>query len=415
MWGKLPEDLGEEQRALVEALRGAKDESGLSLQQLGRQTHYSSSSWERWLNGKRPVPVQAVAKLVQTGIGSDGLVELARRARQPSSAGPSETADTETQDGDGADPDPAAADDTRPLNPGPLADRRPARRRALRLASRTSVTAAGLSMVLMALLVPVLGGDSPAVSVGLVKTGPALNAEVAPRCRGQLCAGADPQIANCGYDARTVTTRTLLGDTGPLLNVQLRYSPACQAAWAKVADGRPGDTVSVQTAAGQQQSSMIHYGIDGYTPMIDVTASASVTACATDAGARVCTVAQTLPPTGPLPAQGATTAIQGSSPAYIRAGDVGTGVRCIQQALNYWDHAGLPVDGVNGDTTIGAIERFQREQNLSVDGVVGPDTAGPIYTIDNTYLHLGGTCRDALPTPAAPKQPTGSPTAPASP
>ena len=413
MWGKLPEDLSEEQRALVEALRGAKDESGLSLQQLGRQTHYSGSSWERWLNGKRPVPVQAVAKLVQTGIGSDGLVELARRARQPSSAGPSEPTGAGRQEG--ADPDPEAADIARPLNMDALADRRPVRRRVLRLASRTSVTAAGVSMVLLAVLVPVLGGDSPAVSVGLVKTNPTLNAEVAPRCHGQLCAGADPQIANCGYDARTVTTRTLLGDTGPLLNVQLRYSPACQAAWAKVADGRPGDTVSIQTAAGQQQSSLIHYGIDGYTPMVDVTAPASVTACATDAGARVCTVAQTLPPTGPLPAQGATTAIQGSSPAYIRPGDVGMGVRCIQQALNYWDHAGLPVDGVNGDTTTGAIERFQREQNLSVDGVVGPDTAGPIYAIDNTYLHLGGVCRSALPTPAAAQPPSGNPTASASP
>jgi len=413
VWGKLPEDLSEEQRALVEALRRAKDESGLSLQQLGRQTHYSSSSWERWLNGKRPVPVHVVAKLVQTGIGSDGIVELARQARHPSSARPSETTSAGPQDG--GDCDPAAADNARPLNAGAPAGRQPARWRVLRLASRASVTAAGVSMVLLAVLVPVLGGDSPAVSVGLVKTGPTLNAEVAPRCRGQLCAGADPQIANCGYDARTVTGRTLSGDTGPLLNVQLRYSPACQAAWAKVADGRPGDTVSIQTAAGQQQSSVIHYGIDGYTPMINVTASESVTACATDAGARVCTTTQTLPPTGPLPAQGATTAIQGSPPAYIRPGDVGTGVRCIQQALNYWDHAGLPVDGVNAYTTTDAIERFQREQNLSVDGVVGPDTAGPIYAIDNTYLHLGGVCRSALPTPAAPQPPNRNPTVSASP
>lgn len=104
-----------------------------------------------------------------------------------------------------------------------------------------------------------------------------------------------------------------------------------------------------------------------------------------------------------------------SPPAYIRPGDVGTGVRCIQQALNYWDHAGLPVDGVNGYTTTDAIERFQREQNLSVDGVVGPDTAGPLYAIDNTYLHLGTVCRSALPTPAAPQPPNRNPTVSASP
>ena len=196
-----------------------------------------------------------------------------------------------------------------------------------------------------------------------------------------------------------MTGRTLLGDAGALVNVELRYSPGCEAAWARIADGRAGDTVSIRTAGGQQQSAVIHYGTDDYTPMINIATAQSVTACATDAGAPVCIPAQTLPPTGPLPAQAATTAIQGDPPAFIRPGDAGPGVRCIQEALNYWDHAGLPVDGVDGNTTTDAVERFQREQNLSVDGVVGPDTAGPIYAIDDAELHLGGTCRHALPTP----------------
>ena len=178
MWGKLPESLSEEQRALVEALRRVKDESGLSLQQLGRQTHYSRSSWERWLNGKRPVPVQAVAKLVELGAGTEGIVELAHRARQLPFAGLTEATDVAEQEGD--DSRPAAADADGAMDVTVRSRRLSALSRALRLGSRTSATAAVAGTMVLAVLVPALGGDSPSTSVGLVKSGPALAAETAP-------------------------------------------------------------------------------------------------------------------------------------------------------------------------------------------------------------------------------------------
>ncbi|MGN5376967.1 helix-turn-helix domain-containing protein [Streptomyces lasalocidi] len=40
---------------MIGELRALKDAHRLSFQELGRLTHFSRASWERWLNGKRPV------------------------------------------------------------------------------------------------------------------------------------------------------------------------------------------------------------------------------------------------------------------------------------------------------------------------------------------------------------------------
>ncbi|GHE86206.1 hypothetical protein GCM10018785_62490 [Streptomyces longispororuber] len=57
--------LGEQERQLLVQLRRMKDHSGLSLASLGAKTSYSRSSWERYLNGKKPVPRAAVEELAQ--------------------------------------------------------------------------------------------------------------------------------------------------------------------------------------------------------------------------------------------------------------------------------------------------------------------------------------------------------------
>ncbi|MFF3751123.1 helix-turn-helix domain-containing protein [Streptomyces sp. NPDC002018] len=53
-----------EQRLLVQ-LRRLKDRSGLGLAALAAKTGYSRSSWERYLNGKQPVPRGAVEELAR--------------------------------------------------------------------------------------------------------------------------------------------------------------------------------------------------------------------------------------------------------------------------------------------------------------------------------------------------------------
>ncbi|MGW1028057.1 helix-turn-helix domain-containing protein [Streptomyces sp. NPDC002577] len=64
-WKELPDAIDHRERQLVVQLRRLKDRSGLSLAALAAKTTYSSSSWERYLNGKKPVPRDAVEQLAR--------------------------------------------------------------------------------------------------------------------------------------------------------------------------------------------------------------------------------------------------------------------------------------------------------------------------------------------------------------
>ncbi|WP_240139856.1 helix-turn-helix domain-containing protein [Streptomyces sp. MUM 178J] len=64
-WKELPAALDDHERQLVVQLRRLKDHSGLSLAALAGKTSYSRSSWERYLNGKKPVPRGAVEELAR--------------------------------------------------------------------------------------------------------------------------------------------------------------------------------------------------------------------------------------------------------------------------------------------------------------------------------------------------------------
>ncbi|MFG2527217.1 peptidoglycan-binding protein [Streptomyces sp. NPDC048516] len=64
-WKGLPESLDHRVRYLIVQLRRLKDHSGLSLAALGARTSYSKSSWERYLNGKKLPPRDAVEALAR--------------------------------------------------------------------------------------------------------------------------------------------------------------------------------------------------------------------------------------------------------------------------------------------------------------------------------------------------------------
>ncbi|MEV8389557.1 MULTISPECIES: peptidoglycan-binding protein [unclassified Streptomyces] len=95
-WKSLPSELPEKDRQLIIQLRRLKDHSGLGLAALAAKTGYSRSSWERYLNGKQPVPRKAVEELARV-CGADAtkllvLHEMAERkppepATEPAAAG----------------------------------------------------------------------------------------------------------------------------------------------------------------------------------------------------------------------------------------------------------------------------------------------------------------------------------------
>lgn len=66
---------------LAEAMRGMKEEARLSYGKLAEKTHYSRSSWERFLNGKQlPTTVAVEEFAAATGADADVLLALLARA-----------------------------------------------------------------------------------------------------------------------------------------------------------------------------------------------------------------------------------------------------------------------------------------------------------------------------------------------
>ncbi|MFE7172385.1 helix-turn-helix domain-containing protein [Streptomyces sp. NPDC057616] len=98
-WKELPAGLDDAERQLVAQLRRLKDRAGLSLAALAARTSYSSSSWERYLNGKKPVPRGAAEELAELcGTPAERLLVLhevagTARARRTEPAPASDAAD----------------------------------------------------------------------------------------------------------------------------------------------------------------------------------------------------------------------------------------------------------------------------------------------------------------------------------
>ncbi|MFE9611852.1 DUF2690 domain-containing protein [Streptomyces sp. NPDC006012] len=86
-----------------------------------------------------------------------------------------------------------------------------------------------------------------------------------PTCPGKACEGKNPQNQGCGEGARTFKPAV----SNPAL-LQIRYSEDCNAVWAKIDHGRPGDMVTVQVSGGTMRSAEIEYGDDQFTSMAAV-------------------------------------------------------------------------------------------------------------------------------------------------
>ncbi|MFJ9208145.1 peptidoglycan-binding protein [Streptomyces sp. NPDC102264] len=118
-WKSLPSELPEKDRQLIVQLRRLKDHSGLGLAALAAKTGYSRSSWERYLNGKQPVPRKAVEELAKV-CGTDPtkllvLHEVAERQPPEPAAEPvAEPAAGTGAVGEGEESGAAAVADERP-------------------------------------------------------------------------------------------------------------------------------------------------------------------------------------------------------------------------------------------------------------------------------------------------------------
>ena len=64
--------------------------------------------------------------------------------------------------------------------------------------------------------------------------------------------------------------------------------------------------------------------------------------------------------------------------ATVKQGSTGATVRQIQQKLKTWGYYTGSVDGIFGSQTRTAVRYFQQKNGLTVDGIVGKQTAGVV-------------------------------------
>ncbi|KJK60054.1 hypothetical protein UK12_01120 [Saccharothrix sp. ST-888] len=118
-------------------------------------------------------------------------------------------------------------------------------------------------------------------------------------CRGVGCNGKDPAQTGCEADDHTLLTT----NNGKVV-LYLHYSPRCQAAWSSLTDGEPGDTATITTGTGQQQTALIHQGFDNYSTMLDASdPKTTLQVCGVQPAGRACTLTYSDPVDQPWVAQ----------------------------------------------------------------------------------------------------------------
>ncbi|MEU2242690.1 DUF2690 domain-containing protein [Streptomyces sp. NPDC018338] len=295
-WKALSDELDPDVRAFTERLRRLIDRSGLGVTAVAERTGHDRATWDACLDARRPVPRSAVAALAEvTGTDPGDLAAEWERAERGWSR--SGRPDGGTVDVDDADRPSDADDRTMQIrriaapDPAPVASPPPAppaaRRRPLLLYAVGTLGA--LLVVTAALLLVDLGGadgtDDRAVTPPSPTTptaAPSTSLPAGVKCAGAGCTGRDPEAMGCGGPLATTVARARVG----AVQVEVRHSATCAAAWARISGAAPGDAVTVSAGGATRRAEVVSAGADtdAYTPMLAVTAGTDATACATLAG-----------------------------------------------------------------------------------------------------------------------------------
>ncbi|WP_327133944.1 DUF2690 domain-containing protein [Streptomyces sp. NBC_01343] len=268
-------------------MRRIKDASQLSYNRLADKTHYSRSSWERFLNGKQ-VPTRIAVEEFATAAGADPepllvLLKLAvvrdeapaeepavRAPERPRPGIPVKPATVRTA----PDPDPAPAPAA--AAEGAVPAGRFAWSRILRTAAGVLAGALLGSLLTVFLVEPAGAGTAQGPTAGATGSPGATPAQARPSgpvkvgCKSDTCMRREPQAEDCQWDAVTVRQTFLRG-----MSIQLRYSEACQAVWGRVENGNIGDTVMIQDKRNSSDEATIRMEHDTYTRMLAVTPDAT--------------------------------------------------------------------------------------------------------------------------------------------
>ncbi|MEV5978207.1 helix-turn-helix domain-containing protein [Streptomyces sp. NPDC052114] len=251
-------------------LRELRERTGLSLAALALRTPYSKSSWERYLNGKKPAPRQAVVALCALAGEEPGrslaLWELADAAWSGRAA----------RGGVAVVPAPDAADGTaRQGTAGPAERRR--RGAALVVGAAAAAVLAGLAVV-----AGLGAGDGARGGPGTARA--TTPAPYEPRCVGRACEGEDPVRMGCGGQGQVASLAAR--DFAPARRVELRHGTACRAVWVRARGLRPGDRVELTLPGAARKAVAASDARDARRYL----ATRMTAAAHGPAGARVCLV-----------------------------------------------------------------------------------------------------------------------------
>ncbi|RSS55075.1 XRE family transcriptional regulator [Streptomyces sp. WAC01280] len=291
-WKALSDELDPDVRAFTERLRRLIDRSGLGVTAVAERTGHDRATWDACLDARRPVPRSAVAALAEvTGTDPGDLAaEWERAERGWSRSGRSDGGTVDADAGGAADLDDRTMQIRRFAAPDPAPAASPppapsaARRRPLLLYAVGTLGA--LLVVTAALLLVDLGGtdgtDDRAVAPPSPTTptaAPSTSLPAGVKCAGAGCTGRDPEAMGCGGPLATTVARARAG----AVQVEVRHSATCAAAWARISGATPGDTVTVSAGGATRRAEVVSAGADtdAYTPMLAVTAGTDATACAT--------------------------------------------------------------------------------------------------------------------------------------
>ncbi|MFI1156022.1 helix-turn-helix domain-containing protein [Streptomyces sioyaensis] len=291
---------------LAAGLRELRGRTGLSLAGLAARTPYSKSSWERYLNGKKLPPrdaVEALCRLAEepagrllalweladadwSGRGRSGTAQ-GRGAADAARRGPA--GGTASVPGAGviaeAVPRVEAVPEAVPRaddgGPQVVPGRKQPPRRGVALLAGACVGVLAVVMVLAFREAE----RSPS-------EGAAPGASATTGCRGAVCDGKDPESMYCDRPEQLVTPaeRTAAGGE----HLQIRYGTVCGAVWGRLRNGRVGDRIEVSAPGARPRSVRVRdrFDAEGYlvTPMAAAPRPDGIRLCLYPAGggAREC-------------------------------------------------------------------------------------------------------------------------------